>query len=251
MPPKISHLFFADDSLVFCQASLEECNELQHIFNIYESASGQQLNKAKTALFFSKNTPHAIQEEIKSRFGAQVIRQHEKYMGLPSLVGRSKKNSFHDLKDKLGKKLSGWKEKMLSNAGKEILIKEVGQAIPSYTMSCFKLPDSLCDELAGMVRKFWWGQKNGVDKMAWLSWEKMCMPKEMGGMGFRDLKAFNLALLAKQGWRLQTCTNSLFYCVFQTKYFPERDFLSATLGSKPSYAWRSLFAAQQIVRKWK
>ena len=64
-------------------------------------------------------------------------------------------------------------------------------------------------------------------------------------MGFRDLKAFNLALLAKQGWRLQTCTNSLFYRVFQAKYFP----ISATLGTKPSYAWRSLFAAQQIVRK--
>ena len=100
-----------------------------------------------------------------------------------------------------------------------------------------------------MVHKFWWGQNNGVDKMAWLSWEKMCTPKETGGMGFRDLKTFNVALLAKQGWRLQTCTNSLFYRVFQAKYFPNGDFLSATLGTKPSNAWRSLFAAQQIVRK--
>ena len=125
------------------------------------------------------------------------MRQHEKYLGLPSLVGRSKKNTFHDLKDKLGKKLSGWKEKLLSNAGKEILITAVGQEIPFYTLSCFKLPNSLCDELVGMVHKFWWGQNNGVDKMAWLSWEKMCIPKETGGMGFRDLKAFNLALLAK------------------------------------------------------
>ena len=68
--PRISHLFFANDSLVFCRASLEECNELQRIFSVYEAASGQQLNKAKTALFFSKSTPHAIQEEIKARFGA-------------------------------------------------------------------------------------------------------------------------------------------------------------------------------------
>ncbi|XP_030970609.1 uncharacterized protein LOC115990991 [Quercus lobata] len=116
-------------------------------------------------------------------------------------------------------------------------------------MSCFKLPNSLCDELASMVHKFWWGQNNGVDKMAWLSWEKICTPKETGSMGFRDLKAFNLALLAKQGWHLQTCTNSLFYHVFQAKYFPNGDFLSATLGTKPSYAWRSIFVAQQIVRK--
>ena len=85
--------------------------------------------------------------------------------------------------------------------------------------------------------------------MAWLSWDKMCTPKELGGMGFRDLKAFNVALLAKQGWRLQTCTNSLFHRVFQAKYFPHGDFLSAELGTKPSYAWRSIMAAQQIIRK--
>ena len=66
-------------------------------------------------------------------------------------------------------------------------------------MSVFKLPNSLCDELAGMIRKFWWGQKEGENKMAWLSWDKMCTPKEKRGLGFRDLKAFNLALLANIG----------------------------------------------------
>ena len=87
-----------------------------------------------------------------------MIRQHEKYLGLPSFLGRSKRNTFNDLKEKLGNKLSSWKEKLLSNAGKEILIKSVAQAIPSYTMSCFKLFDALCDELASIVRRFWWGQ---------------------------------------------------------------------------------------------
>ena len=86
-----------------------------------------------------------------------MIRQHEKYLGLPSLVGRSKRNTFNDLKEKLGNKLSSWKEKLLSSASKEILIKLVAQAIPTYTISYFKLPDALCDELAGMVRRFWWG----------------------------------------------------------------------------------------------
>ena len=69
-------------------------------------------------------------------------------------MGRSKCNTFNDLKDKLGNKLSRWKEKLLSNAGKEILIKLVAQAIPSYTMSCFKLPNALCDDIASLVRQF-------------------------------------------------------------------------------------------------
>ena len=126
-----------------------------------------------------------------------MIKQHETYLGLPSLVGKSKKHTFRALKEKLDNKLSGWKEKLLSQVGKEVLIKAVAQAILTYTMSVLKLPDSLCDELAGMIRRFWWGQKEGKNKMAWLSWDKMCTPKEEGGLGFRDLKAFNLALLAK------------------------------------------------------
>ena len=95
-----------------------------------------------------------------------MIWQHEKYLGLPSLVGQSKCNTFNDLKQKLGNKLSGLKEKLLSNAGKEILIKSVAQAIPSYSMSCFKLPDALCDKLVGMVRRFWWGQQENHNKLA-------------------------------------------------------------------------------------
>ena len=72
--PILSHLFFADDSHIFCKASLEECDSLQRVLKVYEDASGQQLNRAKTSLFFSSNTDQQLQEEIKTRFGAQIIR---------------------------------------------------------------------------------------------------------------------------------------------------------------------------------
>ena len=92
-------------------------------------------------------------------------------------MGRNKRNTFNDIKEKIGRTLAGWKENMLSKAGKEVLIKAAAQAIPTYTMSCFKIPDSLCDELTTMIRKFWWGQKKDENKISWLSWEKMCKPK--------------------------------------------------------------------------
>ena len=76
-----------------------------------------------------------------------MIWQHKKYLGLPSLVGRNKKNIFKEVKEKLAKKLASWKEKLLSKAEKEVLIKAVAQVIPMYTMSCFKIPDSLGDEM--------------------------------------------------------------------------------------------------------
>ena len=76
--PIISHLFFDDNSLIFCKASLEECDALQRVLRVYECASGQQLNCTKTSLFFSSNTPMKdIQEIIKERFRAQVIKHHE------------------------------------------------------------------------------------------------------------------------------------------------------------------------------
>ena len=83
----------------------------------------KKINHDKTALFFSHNTTSDIQEDIKQRFGAEVIKQHETCLGLPSLVVRSKKNTFRALKERLDNKLSGWKEKMLLQAGKEVLIK--------------------------------------------------------------------------------------------------------------------------------
>ena len=247
--PKILHLFFADDSLIFCRASLEECDSLQRIFQVYEAASGQQLNRTKTSLFFNSNTDRSVKEEIKNRFGAQVIQKSQKYLGLPLMVGRNKRNSFNSIKEKLAKKLSGWKEKLLSKVRKEILIKVVAQAIPTYTMSCFKLLDSLCDELTSLIRNFWWGQKQNERKTAWLSWEKLCMPKSCGGLGFKLLKLFNLALLAKQGWRLQVGKHSLVFKVFKAKYFPDCDFVNASMGNNPSYIWQSLMAEQRVVKQ--
>ena len=109
--------------------------------------------------------------------------------------------------------------------------------------------NSLCDELNSMVGKFWWGWKNEERKMAWMSWEKLCMPKASGGMSFRDLRSFNLALLAKQGWWLQQGSNSLFYKVFKSKYFTETDFVKAQKGRNPSYVWRSILADSLLLIK--
>ena len=79
-----------------------------------------------------------------------MIKQHEKYLGLPSLVGRNKKNTFREIKEKLAKNLVGWKEKLLSKVENEVLIK----AVATYSMSCFKIPDSLCDEKTSLIRNF-------------------------------------------------------------------------------------------------
>ena len=167
--PRVSHLLFADDCIVFCKASTEEGLKVTKILEDYERESGQKLNREKTSLFFSKNTKAEVQEAVKDMFGAQIILQHEKYLGLPPLVGRGKKKAFNRIKDQVGRKIASWKGKLLSPAGREILMKAVAQATSTYTMNCFKIPDSLCSELNSLIRNFWWGQCDKERKLAWIA----------------------------------------------------------------------------------
>ena len=161
--------------------------------------------------------------------------KNNKYLGLPSIIGKSKKEVFVEVKEKVEKKLSGWKEKRLSMGGREILTKAVAQTIPTYTMSCFLLPKGLYDEIEGMMRRFWWGQREKESKIAWVSWKDLCKFKLKGGMGFRNLQAFNLAMLAKQGWRLLSNPHSLIAWIYRAKYFPYGDVLNSKRGCSPSY----------------
>ena len=84
-------------------------------------------------------------------------------------MGKSKAQTFSYLKERGWKKIQGWKEKLLSKAGKDVLIKAVAQAIPSYAMSCFDLTKSLCDDIGTLICRYWWSQQEKENKMHWLS----------------------------------------------------------------------------------
>ena len=123
------------------------------------------------------------------------------------------------------------------------------QAIPTYTMDCFKLPLGLCDEIESMIRKFWWGQRGDRRKIHWISWVVLCKPKAEGGMGFKNLALFNDALLARQAWHLLHNKESLFYQIFKSKFFPHGSIMDASVCSQGSYAWKSLPKGKEVLRK--
>ncbi|KAL8124435.1 hypothetical protein AgCh_012179 [Apium graveolens] len=131
--PEVSHILFADDSLIFLHA-----NEL-------------------VAVIFSPNTSNDLKGKILEVLKIPESSEKGKYLGVPAVLVKNKLEMFNYIKERALKKMQGWKQKLISQAGREILIKHVVQAIPSYSMSCFLLPQKLINKIMMAVRNFWWG----------------------------------------------------------------------------------------------
>ncbi|XP_012070175.1 uncharacterized protein LOC105632409 [Jatropha curcas] len=193
-----------------------------------------------------------MRNNICSSLGVFDYLNHSRYLGLPSFIGRKKTEVLAFIQERLWKLTQGWKHKFLSKAGKEVSIKSLALAIPVFAMGVFLLPTTMCDELQKLMNAFWWSLKSTNRKgMHWLSWERLCVPKIHGGMGSRHLYSFNLALLGKQGWRIMANGGSLLARIYKAKYFPDGHFMGAVLGTNPSFLWRSILRAKDLLRKEK
>lgn len=189
--------------MVFCRATEGEATNLKELLDTYAVVSGHVINFKKSEMTFSRGT------------------HSDKKTGIAQILGvKSKKEIFSVLCERIWKCINEWGEKFPSEAGKEVLIKAVLQSIPTYTVSCFQLPLYLIQYMESAIQRYWWG--DGASR------------KRCGGMGFRDLRSFNLALLAKQCLRILTNPESLVCRLFKAKYFPTFSFLEASHGGRPS-----------------
>ncbi|GAU46743.1 hypothetical protein TSUD_286030 [Trifolium subterraneum] len=209
--PEVSHLLFADDCFLFCRANVAEVNELTRILQTYETTSGHEVNLLKSEVFISRNMSQAAKEDLSRILGVKLVLGTGIYLGLPSMVGRSKKAIFSYIKDRIWKRINSWRGRALSKAGKEIMIKSVLQAIPSYVMNMFILPASLIDDIEKNDKCFlvegWWriGSGDNIRVMhdPWLRgsanrWVPSPQPAGVYQLSVRDLlhenyKAWNIA----------------------------------------------------------
>lgn len=124
----------------------------------------------------------------------------------------------------------------------------MAQAIPTYSMSCFLLPGEVCKKMRQAIANYWWGSSADNRHIHWMRWECLTRSKCQGGMGFRDLKLFNLAMLGKQGWRLMTRPESLCARVLKGRYYHDSEFLKCTRMKKASHTWRSILAGREVLK---
>ena len=139
------------------------------ILGEYERLSGQAINFQNFGIFFSSNASDSLRSNISIKLRVSTPLNTRKYLGLPSIIRRDKRASFAYLRERLWNRLQGWQSKLLFQAGKEVKVKMVAQAIPTYYMSSFLLLVSLCQELEHMMNSFWWGMKpEGGRRINWI-----------------------------------------------------------------------------------
>ncbi|GAA0177581.1 hypothetical protein LIER_42143 [Lithospermum erythrorhizon] len=156
----LTHLMFADDTLLFGHATIQEAQVFKSILHTYEHWSGQLVSVQKSVIQFSPNVDEETREAISGILGMLEITSHGTYLGLPTTIGASKKAIFNSIIDRVKAKVVDWKLRLLSKVGREFFIKSVLQAIPTYTMQCFLLPIQTCNAINAILAKYWWGTFN-------------------------------------------------------------------------------------------
>lgn len=145
-------------------ANLTKMTYLMELLRVYAEAPGQEINMTKFEVFFSCNISRLAQEDLVRIMGFRQVLGASMYLGLPSVIGRSRKATFAFIKDRIWKKTNTWRGRSLSKEGNEVMIKSMLQAIPSYIMSVFIIPDSIVNDIEKRLNYFWWGGSNVIKK---------------------------------------------------------------------------------------
>ncbi|KAF7822893.1 ribonuclease H [Senna tora] len=184
---------------------------------------------------------------LKDKWEKDAGRSQEigRYLGADIKHGRQTRRNFKHIIENIGAKLAGWKAKCLSLAGRATLIQSVISSMPYYHMQHSKLPKGITNQIEKIERSFLWGSTTEKRSLHQIKWERTCLPKNGGGLGFRKMESMNKAFIYKLAWNLVSKKNDLCSEILKRKYQIEKH-PSAKLSSKPSDSrlWK------EVVRVW-
>ncbi|KAE8726444.1 hypothetical protein F3Y22_tig00006886pilonHSYRG00006 [Hibiscus syriacus] len=249
----ISHLQFADDTILFLWPDQDGLRNVKRILRCFELGSGLTINFTKSCLVGVGMEEDSVRQLAAVR-GCTVSRLPFKYLGIPMGVDPRRVSVWDPVIDKCRTKLSRWKSIFLSFVGRIVLINSVLSSLPLYYMSLYSVPKTVLWKIDKIRRDFLWGSYGSGRKMSRINWGKMCKPKMKRGAGIIDLGAKNKALLAKWGWRFANEKDALWRSVISFKYGSDKIpwMVSTDKIKEASIIWRGIInnLRSEELSKW-
>ena len=231
-------LQFENDTLFLCEDSFYNIFAIKAILRCYEIVSGLKVNFHKSKLAGISVDSYALSTYAKT-LNCNTMQLPFQYLGVEVGGNPKKKQFWESVVKKLEARLSSWKGRFLSMADRICLLKSVFTAIPLFYQSVFKAPVAVCNRISSIQRRFiWaWGRENNT--ISWVSWDNVCKPLQEGGLGIKEIRNFNSALLAKWKWRIMSDEGGKWKDILQSKYGTEEGRRQVGLKYQ-SWWWRDL-----------
>ena len=215
----ISHLLYADDTIIFCESNSEQLMCLRWTLMWFEAFSGLKINLNKSVIIPLGRVDNV--EMLAAELGCGVGSLPTTYLGLPLGAPHRAMGIWDSMEERFRKRLSSWKRQYISKGGRLTLIRSSLSSLPIYFLSLFRMPKIVCSRLEKIQRDFLWGGGNLERKSHLVNWKTVCQEKSRGGLGVRGLSLMNQALLCKWCWRFANERESLWRLVISTKFGEE------------------------------
>ena len=212
----ISHLLYADDTLIFCQANIEQLKYLSWILMWFEALSGLKINLNKSEVIPIGMVDNV--EELASELGCKVGSLPTPYLGLPLGAKYKALGVWDSIEERFRKRLASWKIQYISKGGRATLIRSTLSSLPIYYLSLFRMPQKVSARLERIQRKFLWEGNDHDKKIALVKWATVCTAKRKGGIEIKCFSNMNKALLSKWSWRFANDRKSLWRSAIRCKF---------------------------------
>nr|KYP36537.1 Putative ribonuclease H protein At1g65750 family [Cajanus cajan] len=235
----ISIIQYADDTMFIGEAKLENVMAIKSMMRCFEMVSGLKVNFCKSK-FGAMGIDSTMEEGFAQLLNCSLLSFPFTYLGIPIGANPRKFETWRPIVIKIQKKLSSWKCKVLSMAGRLCLINSVLTSLPLLFLSFFRMPVKVSKQIVRLQRNFLWGCKEDQRKICWISWDRITLPKKMGGLGVKNITRFNMALLAKWRWSIFHQRHSLWARVLYSRYGGGTNLCAQSSSRSDSIWWRDL-----------